>query len=141
MIVCCLFNKIIAGKSPLKYLSTDNDPLFTFHRWQANLRILEVDEIKTVPACAVSHPFVERVIGTTRREYLDQMLFFNAVDLQRKLNVFKQYYNQSRSHSALELKTPKQKGGPDGEPNKVVKIDKIRWQSYCQGLFDLPVAA
>ena len=46
-------------------------PLFRFHRWLANLRVLEIDEIKSVPYAPVSHPFVERLIGTIRREYLD----------------------------------------------------------------------
>ena len=38
--------------------------------WQANLRILEVQEIRTVPYVPLSHPCVERLIGTIRREYL-----------------------------------------------------------------------
>jgi hypothetical protein len=29
-----------------KYLSSDHDPLYRFHQWQANLRVLEVKEIK-----------------------------------------------------------------------------------------------
>ncbi len=62
--VCCMFNKIVAGKPLPKYLSSDNDPLFEFHRWRANLRIIDVDEIKSVPGCPTSHPFVERVIET-----------------------------------------------------------------------------
>jgi hypothetical protein len=45
------------------------------------LRILEVKEIKTVPYVPLSHPFVERLIGTIRREYLDQTLFWTADDL------------------------------------------------------------
>jgi len=53
-----------------KRLSSDNDPLFRFHRWLANLRVLEVDEIKTVPGAPRSHAFVERLIGTIRREFL-----------------------------------------------------------------------
>src|SRR5271169_1792382 len=48
-VVCRMFNRAIAKQTPPKYLSSDNDPLFRFHRWLANLRILEVDEIKTVP--------------------------------------------------------------------------------------------
>ncbi len=32
-------------------------------KWQANLRVLEVTEIKTVPYVPLSHPFVERLIG------------------------------------------------------------------------------
>jgi putative transposase len=41
-----MFNRAIAKQTPPKYLSSDNGPLFRFHRWLANLRILEVDEIK-----------------------------------------------------------------------------------------------
>ncbi len=77
--VCCMFNKIISGVPLPKRLSSDNDPLFRFHRWQANLRILEVEEIKTIPYTPVSHPFVERLIGTIRREYLDHVFFWCAV--------------------------------------------------------------
>src|SRR5438132_10492643 len=78
-------------------LSTDHDPLFRFHRWLANLRVLEIDEIKSVPYASVSHPFVERLIGTIRREYLDRMFFWNAGDLARKLVEFKGYYNADRA--------------------------------------------
>ena len=71
--LCRMFNRAIRGQRWLpKYLSSDHDPLYKFHQWQANLRILEVTEIKTVPQ---SHPFAERLIGTIRREYSDHMLF------------------------------------------------------------------
>src|SRR6516225_7275549 len=53
---------------PAKYLSSDHDPLYRFQPWQANLRVLEIQEIKTVPYVPLSHPFVERLIGTIRRE-------------------------------------------------------------------------
>jgi transposase InsO family protein len=86
--LCRMFNRIISGKVPPRYLSTDNDPLFEYHRWQANLRILEIDRIRSIPFTPVSHPFVERLIGTIRRELLDHTLFWNAVDLQRKLEAF-----------------------------------------------------
>jgi hypothetical protein len=49
----------------------------TGHYGTANLRILEIDEIKTVPHVPLSHPFVERLIGTIRREFLDHVLFWN----------------------------------------------------------------
>jgi hypothetical protein len=39
--VCRMFNEIVSGKQLPKYLSSDNDPLFEFHRWKANLRVLE----------------------------------------------------------------------------------------------------
>jgi hypothetical protein len=38
---------------------------------------------------ARTHPFVERLIGTTRREFLDEVLFWNACDLEGKVAEFK----------------------------------------------------
>ena len=73
--ICRMFNRLIAKPSLPRYLSSDNDPLFRFQRWRANLRLLEVDEIKTVPDTPLSHSLVERLIGTIRREYLDLTLF------------------------------------------------------------------
>ena len=60
-------NHATAGQLKPKHLSTDHDPLFRFHRWLANLRVLEIEQIKSVPYVPVSHPFVERLIGTIRR--------------------------------------------------------------------------
>jgi putative transposase len=76
--LCRMFSQIIAGKSLPRHLSSDHDPLFRFHRWLANLRILEVEEIKSIPYVPVSQPFVERLIGTIRRAGRVQKL------LQRK---------------------------------------------------------
>jgi transposase InsO family protein len=81
--LCRMFNRAIHAQTLPKYLSADHDPLYRFHQWQANLRVLEVQEIKTVPYVPLSHPFVERLIGTIRREYLDQTLFWTAADLDR----------------------------------------------------------
>lgn len=48
--LCRMFRRAIFGQRALpKYLSSDHDPLFRFAQWQANLRILEIEEIKTVP--------------------------------------------------------------------------------------------
>jgi hypothetical protein len=62
--LCRMFKQAIQRQPLPKYLSTDNDPLSRFHQWQANLRVLEVTEIKTVPYTPLSHPFVQRLIGT-----------------------------------------------------------------------------
>src|SRR6476661_2068990 len=47
--VCRMFNAAIHGQGVPRHLSTDHDPLFEAHRWTANLRILEIDELKSVP--------------------------------------------------------------------------------------------
>jgi hypothetical protein len=104
--VCRLFNSILGGSTGPRYLSSDNDPLFKFHRWKANLRILDVAEIKTVSYVPLSHPFVERLIGTVRREFLDHVPFWGARDLERKLHSFKEYYNQDRVHRGLDGAIP-----------------------------------
>jgi hypothetical protein len=80
--LCHMFNRAIRGQTMPKYLSTDNDPLYRFPQWQANLRVLELKEIKTVPYVPLSHPFIERLIGTLRREYLDRTLFWTTTDLE-----------------------------------------------------------
>jgi putative transposase len=96
--LCRMFNAAIHGQGAPQHLSTDHDPLFEAHRWMANLRILEIDEIKTVPHVPLSHPFIERVIGTMRREFLDHVLFWNARDLERKLAEFQVYDNAAPTH-------------------------------------------
>ena len=137
--VCRMFNHAIARQSLPKHLSTDHDPLFRFHRWLANLRVLEIDEIKSVPYVPISHPFVERLIGTIRREYLDQVFFWNAVDLARKLGEFREYYNTHRVHRALAGSTPIQRAGtPSPTP---ASLDHFAWQQHCRGLFHMPIAA
>ena len=141
VVYCRMFNSIISGKKLPKYLSSDNDPLFLFHRWQANLRVVEIEEIKSVPGNPKSHPFVERLIGSVRRVYLDQMLFFNKYDLQKKLNTYQDYHNKTRAHSSLEVKTPEQVASTDTFDKKVVKLDNYRWKSYCRNLYEYPVAA
>lgn len=138
---CRMFNRIISGKDLPKYLSTDNDPIYLFHRWQANLRVLDIEEIKSVPRTPTSHPFIERVIRTTRNECLDQMLFFNQYDLQNKLNQYQEYYNNTRSHSSLAMNTPKEAAANENVDKKVLPIDNYRWQSYCRELYNFPVAA
>ena len=103
-----------------RHLSTDHDPLFEAHRWTANLRILEIDEIKTVPHVPRSHPFVERLIGTTRREFLDPVLFWHARDLERTLGDFQASDNEVRSHASLK-----------GHTVARAELNNVRWISHC----------
>ena len=134
--LCRMFGRAIRAQTLPKYLSSDHDPLYRFHQWQANLRILEVQEIKTVPYVPLSHPFVERLIGTIRREYLDRTLFWTAADLEAKLESFQHYYNEHRTHSARNGRPP--------EPSPtagVLHFGSYRWRSHCRGLFQTPMAA
>jgi transposase InsO family protein len=137
--LCRMFNKAISSRGVPKYLSSDNDPLFRHHQWQANLRILDIDEVKTAPYTPISHPFVERLIGTIRREFLDQTLFWNTNDLAQKLEGFRQYYNAHRVHTALDGITPSESSGKT--TFHCAALNNFHWISHCRGLYHLPVAA
>lgn len=137
--LCRVFNRVISGKEPPRYLSSDHDPLFEYHRWQANLRILEIDPIKSIPYTPISHPFVKRLIGTIRREFLDQTLFWNAPDLEKKLGAFMEYYNHSRVHASFKGDTPAQVSS--GSKTRKANLVDCRWQTHSRELVQLPVAA
>ena len=138
-IICRMFNRAIAKQTPPQYLSSDNDPLFRFHRWLANLRVLEIDEIKAIPCTPRSHAFVERLIGTVRREYLDRTLFWNQGDLEQKLDNYKAYYNQHRCHTGLAGATPADRSGVPTHP--IASLKSHHWRQHCHGLFQTPAAA
>ena len=139
VVVCRMFNHAIASQPLPRHVSTDHNPLFRFHRWIANLRVLEIEEIKSVPYAPVSHPFIERLIGTVRREYLDLVFFWNVVDLTRKLAAFRDYYNAHRVHRSLDGATHAQRAGaPSTAP---AALDGYAWQQHCRGLFQTPIAA
>jgi putative transposase len=131
-----MFNHAIRGSVIPKYLSSDHDPLYRFHQWEANLRVLGVTQIKTVPYVALSHPFIERLIGTIRRECLDQLLFWTASDLELKLTAFKNYYNGYRAHASLKGQTP-----IETPQSKGITFKAYRWQKHCRGLYQTPIAA
>jgi putative transposase len=103
------------------------------------LRIADIEEIKTVLGIGMSHPYVERVIGTTRREYLDQVLFWTEYDLKKKLEAYQTYYNAQRVHYSLGGMPPDQ----TQEKVKSVLVDpcNYRWRPSCGGLYSIPIAA
>ena len=134
--LCRLFNDATSGQGWPHRISTDNDPLFQYHRWKANLRVLEIEEVKSLPYVPMSHPFVERLIGSVRRELIDQTFFWTATDLKNKLRGYQCYYNEHRCHSGRDGTTP-----VDSELKEVIDIRDYRWKRHCRGVFQLPVAA
>jgi len=92
-----------------------------------------------VPFTPTSHPFVERLIKSIRAEVLNHSIFFNANDLERKLDHYKQYFNQHRTHMGINGKTPNQIS-ENKKPN-VIDLNNYRWKKHCHGLFHLPIAA
>ena len=134
--LCRMFNRASAKRGPPKYLSTDHDPLFRFHRWMANLRVLDIKDVKSVACASVSHPFVERLIRTIREELLDQVLFLNQLDLEQKLSAFRIYYNHHRARSGIDGIPPEQGQGH----HRILPLTEFRWMSRWHGLLQLPSA-
>jgi transposase InsO family protein len=96
---------------------------------------LKIEEINSLPHVPMSHPFVERLIGSIRREFLDQTLFWTATDLENKLQDYQRYYNKYRCHSGRDGSTP-----VVSVEDNVVDINQNRWEKHSRGLFQLPVA-
>jgi hypothetical protein len=61
----------------------------------------DIEELKSVPFVPRSHPFIERLIGTLRRRYLDPTSFWSGLDLHRNLDRFAAHDNQRRVHAGL----------------------------------------
>ena len=138
VVLCRMFNRATRGQTPPTYVSSDHDPLYRVSQWQRNLRILDVEEIKTVPYAPLSHPFVERLIGTIRRECLDRTLFWTIADLELKLLDFQRYYNNHRTHAGLTGRTPE----PSADAGRVrATLSSYRSQVHCRGLYQTPIAA
>jgi putative transposase len=93
-----------------------------------------VTEIKTVPYVPLSHPFVERLIGTIRGEYLDHLLFWTTADLENKLLDFRSHFNNHRTHTSR--RTPDK---PVSRP--IANLRSFRWQAHRRNLYQTPRAA
>ena len=62
------------------------------------------------PLSPWQNPYVERVIGSIRRECLDHVIILNDRHLRRMLRAYLAYYHRSRTHLGLR------KDAPDGRP-------------------------
>ena len=62
--------------------------------------------VRTAPRAPWQNPYVERVIGSIRRECLDHVIVFNERHLRRVLRAYVTYYQRSRTHLALGKDTP-----------------------------------
>jgi putative transposase len=133
--LCRMLNAAIHGQGTSRRLSTDHDPLFEAHRWTANLRILEIDGT----TCARLPPVRRAPDRDDRREFLDQVLFWNRLDLERKLAEFQTYDNAARGHASLAGQTPL--NFPTGHTAVPADLNHVRWVSHCRDLVQLPVAA
>jgi transposase InsO family protein len=62
-----------------------------------------ITEVITAPRSPWQNAYVERVIGSIRRECLDHIVIFNERHLRRVLSSYIDYYHRSRTHLSLEI--------------------------------------
>ena len=87
------------------YLVRDNDRAYglVFRR---RVRVMGIRDKPISPSSPWQNGIAERLIGTLRRECLDQMLVFGEAHLRRILSAYATYYNQARTHMALKKDAP-----------------------------------
>ena len=70
------------------------------------LRSMGIRDRPTAPRSPWQNAYVERFIGTLRRECLDHVLIFGERHLRRVLTTYSAYYNETRMHLGLDKDTP-----------------------------------
>jgi transposase InsO family protein len=114
------------GQQP-RYLFRDNDGIYG-HGVSAFLNRCGIAEVRTAYRSPWQNPYVERFIGTLRRELLDHVIVLNQRHLELLLREFiEDYYHTARPHQGLAGETPFpcEKEEPFSGPSKLVSIPVV----------------
>jgi transposase InsO family protein len=87
------------------YLVRDNDRAYG-HIFTSRMRAMGIRDRPILPGSPWQNGIAERLIGTLRRECLDRILIFGESQLRRVLASYAEYYNQARTHLALQKDAP-----------------------------------
>jgi putative transposase len=87
-----------------KYLLHDRDAIFA--DVATTIAAMNIQAVRTAPRSPWQNAYVERVIGSIRRECLDHLIVVNATALHRVLTEYAAYYMCSRTHLALAKDAP-----------------------------------
>src|SRR5262249_24094369 len=88
-----------------RYLLRDRDAVYGIV-FSNRVHSLGIHEVKTAPYSPWQNPYVERFIGTLRRECLDHVVVLNETHLRRRLHDYLVYYHRVRTHLSLEKDAP-----------------------------------
>jgi len=110
-----------------QYLLHDRDAIYgaLFSR---RVTSVGLSEVSTAPRSPWQNPYVERVIGSIRRECLDHTIILGERHLRRVTGNYVRYYNKARTHLSLD------KDAPDGRPVQPPGVGSIVSTSHCGGL-------
>lgn len=103
------------------YLQRDRDGIYG-EVFQRQVKALGIEELVTAPRIPWQNGYVERVIGTIRRECLDHMIVFAESHLCEMLKEYVEYYNTSRTHLGLEGDCPEHR-----KPQTESRVYAVPW--------------
>ena len=88
-----------------QYLLHDRDRIFGagFTKQVEDLRI---EEMLSIPRSPWQRAYIERVIGSIRRECLDHLIVYDEASLYRHVKLFLEYYHETRTHLSIQKDTP-----------------------------------
>ena len=104
-----------------RYLLRDRDRIFG-QDFVEQVKAMGIKQVLSAPRSPWQRAYVERVIGTMRRECLDYMIVFNEQSLHRRLAEFLKYYHQNRTHLALEKDSPEPRPIQPPKSGRIVSI-------------------
>ena len=107
-----------------RYLLRDRDGIYGTVFGDA-ARSLEIREILTAAQSPWQNPYVERLIGSIRRECLDHVIVFNETGLRRVLKEYFDYYERSRTHLSLDKDAPIPRSVQPPELGTVVELPQV----------------
>ncbi len=88
-----------------RYLLRDRDAIFG-QDFRDQVRTMGMEEVLSTPRSPWQRAYVERVIGSIRRECLDHVIVFDENSLRRMLASYLDYYHRSRTHLSLGKDSP-----------------------------------
>lgn len=112
------------GNEVPRFLIRDRDGIYgTFFR--ERVKHIGIDEIVTARRSPWQNPYVERLIGSIRRECLDYVIVLNERHLRRILSSYFEYYHESRTHLSLNRNSPISRRVDPPENGKVIAIPQV----------------
>jgi putative transposase len=107
-----------------RFLLRDRDAIYG-EAFGRGVKGMGIREILTAPRAPWQNPFVERVIGSIRRECLDHFLILSDAHLRRLLRAYLAYYNTVRPHQALDNNSPRPRSVQPPARGRVVAIPQV----------------
>jgi transposase InsO family protein len=84
-----------------------------------------IEQVLSAPRSPWQRAYVERVIGTVRRECLDHVIIFGEVPLYQQIKLFAAYYLESRTHLSLTKDSPESRAVQPPELGRIVVIPQV----------------